>query len=85
VEQAARTNRRRRRQPARSRLAGRLAAHPGARLAQERLVAAVDALPRARRGRLASVLDALVQELAWATAAGDVLRAEGGEARLANV
>ena len=32
--------------------------------AQERLVAAVDALPKASRGRLASVLDALVQELA---------------------
>ena len=31
--------------------------------AQERLVAAVDALPRATRARLASVLDALVREL----------------------
>jgi MarR family transcriptional regulator, lower aerobic nicotinate degradation pathway regulator len=33
------------------------------RTAQERLVAAVDALPQAARARLASVLDALVREL----------------------
>jgi DNA-binding MarR family transcriptional regulator len=57
--------------------------------AQERLVAAVDALPKASRSRLASVLDALVQELALGSTHPEMFFQDSEErarkARLANV
>jgi DNA-binding MarR family transcriptional regulator len=57
--------------------------------AQERLVAALDALPKASRSRLASVLDALVQELALGSTHPEMFFQDSEErarkARLANV